>query len=92
MKSIIFSALVFASLSAFSSNIEAAPSTKSMEANHFMHFELDEMQKPELEEALPPFVMQATKVRQNDAQEQLICLLYQIRKPEAEEELPTFIM
>lgn len=92
MKSIIFSALVFASFSAFSSNIEASPAIISMEANHYKHFELDEMQKPELEETLPPFVMQLIKGRRNDAQEQLICLLYQIRKPEAEEELPTFIM
>jgi hypothetical protein len=92
MKSIIFSALVFASLSAFSSNIEAASSFKSMEANHYMHFELDDLQKPELEETLPSFVMQVTRVRQDNAQEELICLLYQIRKPEAEEELPAFMM
>jgi hypothetical protein len=92
MKSIIISALVFASLSVFSSNIEAAPAFKAIEANHYMHFELNDLQKPELEEALPSFVMQVTKDRQHNAQEELICLLNQIRKPEAEEELPTFIM
>lgn len=92
MKSIIFSALVFASLSAFSSNLEAAPTFKAMEANYSTHFELDDLQKPELEETLPSFVMQIMKAWQNNEHEELICLLNKIRKPEAEEALPTFMM
>ncbi|MBW6498849.1 MAG: hypothetical protein K0B09_10700 [Bacteroidales bacterium] len=92
MKTLIFSTLLFAATAAFSSSHTAELSFRNFEAKESISLEISSLQKPEVAEELPAFIMKVQEVNKTKANDDLICVINQIRKPELEEELPAFMM
>ncbi len=92
MKTFIFSTLFLAATAAFSSSETAELSFRNFEAKELISLEISNLQKPEVAEELPAFIIEVQEASKRKVDDDLICVINQIRKPELEEELPAFLM